>query len=242
MTERRFDLPDNDQIIEAYSKIADQFAAEAPASAYNAYYERPATLSLVGSVKNLRVLDVGCGPGIYSEWLLSRGAEVTAIDASPEMLRLADRRLGKRAALHLADLRKPLSFAQNESVDLIIAPLVFDSILDWRKLLSEMSRLLVRQGTLVFSVGHPMAEFDLSPTKRYFDTEYIEGEWTGYGVIVPSYRRPLQEIIDPLIETGFRIERLLEAQPTEECRRLAPEVYEKLSGRPWFLCIRARKS
>jgi hypothetical protein len=36
---------------------------------FNAYYERPATISLLGDVADLRVLEAGCGPGaLTSGW------------------------------------------------------------------------------------------------------------------------------------------------------------------------------
>ncbi len=42
-----------------------------------------------------RVLDAACGAGVYSEWLLSHGAEVIALDASPKMIELAKQRVGE---------------------------------------------------------------------------------------------------------------------------------------------------
>ncbi len=40
-------------------------------------------------LEGAQVLDVGCGGGLASEGLARRGAQVTAIDASPEMLKTA---------------------------------------------------------------------------------------------------------------------------------------------------------
>lgn len=64
--------------LEAYEKLAERYAALIDTKAENAYYERPATLSLLPDVKGKRVLDAGCGSGLYSEWLLDHGAEVEA--------------------------------------------------------------------------------------------------------------------------------------------------------------------
>ena len=238
------DLPptSDDRTVRAYDEIAERYALEAPTNAYNAEYERPATLSLLPDVRGLRVLDAGCGPGIYSEWLVSHGAAVVSVDASREMLRLAEQRLGAKVTIRFADLREPLSFIANGALDLVLAALVFDSIKDWRPLFSELGRILADNGLVVFSIGHPMAEFELSETKHYFDVELTQSEWTNYGVMVPSYRRPFQDVFDPLLENGFRIEKVLEPRPTEACERIAPRVYKKLNENPWFLCIRARKS
>jgi 2-polyprenyl-3-methyl-5-hydroxy-6-metoxy-1,4-benzoquinol methylase len=48
-----------------------------------------ATLSLLPDVNSRRVLDAGCGPGFYSEWLIEHGAEVVAVDAGLKMIELA---------------------------------------------------------------------------------------------------------------------------------------------------------
>jgi 2-polyprenyl-3-methyl-5-hydroxy-6-metoxy-1,4-benzoquinol methylase len=70
---------------EAYDTLADAYASRVDTKPRNAYYERPATLSLIGEVAGKRILDAGWGPGVYSEWLLDKGAEVTAIDANEIM-------------------------------------------------------------------------------------------------------------------------------------------------------------
>ena len=53
-------------------------------------HHRPATLELCGDVRDLRVFDAGCGPGLYAEELIARGArEVEGVDASVTMVALA---------------------------------------------------------------------------------------------------------------------------------------------------------
>jgi hypothetical protein len=53
----------------------------------------------------------------------------------------------------------------------------------------------------------------------YFEIESVEKEW---GIEIPYYRRPLSEMIDPLLETGFHIDGLVESQPTEESLFVEP--------------------
>jgi len=62
--------------VDAYEILAEAYASVVETKPHNPYYERPATLSLLPEIKGKRVLDAACGPGIYSEWLLSRGAAV----------------------------------------------------------------------------------------------------------------------------------------------------------------------
>jgi SAM-dependent methyltransferase len=95
-----------------YEQFADRYAARIETKPHNAYYERPATLSLLPDVKDLHVLDAGCGPGIYTAWLLDHGAQVVAIDVTPRMVELTQQRVGSRAQVHCADLTQPLAFAR----------------------------------------------------------------------------------------------------------------------------------
>ncbi|MGB9736974.1 class I SAM-dependent methyltransferase [Chloroflexus sp.] len=95
---------------QAYDLLAERYAEQVLTKPHNAYYEHPAMLSLLLDVRGKCVLDAGCGPGIYSELLLDRGAEVVAVDANPKMVRLAQQRLQDRAQVFQADLGQPLTF------------------------------------------------------------------------------------------------------------------------------------
>jgi len=228
----------------AYGALAEAYAALVDSKPHNAYYERPATLSLLPDVKGKRVLDAGCGPGVYAEWLVSHGAEVVGLDVNEKMVQFARRRLQGRAQIVQANLEDPLDFLADASFDLVVSPLVMDYVRDWRKTFGEFYRILREGGHLVFSMEHPQAKFDLHrATSNYFEVELVEYEWRGFGITVrmPSYRRPLAEVINPLGEAGFVLERILEPLPTEEFKACSPQDYEELSRQPGFLCIRAAK-
>jgi SAM-dependent methyltransferase len=168
---------------DAYDELADSYAEEVRESPYNAHMEFPATTSLLPAVAGERVLDAGCGTGVYTEWLLDQGAEVVGVDASEAMLAHAREQTGDRATFHQADLGKQLDVLEADAFDGVVSPLALGYVADWRQ--------------------------------------------------------PVGEIINPLLETGFRLERLLEPQPTEAFRQAWPERYEKESRYPVFVCVRA---
>jgi len=235
-------VKDKPVALDAYEKLADAYAALIDTKPHNAYLERPATLSLLPEVKDKRVLDAGCGPGVYSEWLEGHGANVVAVDASPRMVELAKKRLGN-LDVRLHDLRDPLDFLRDGSVDLVLAPLVMDYIEDWVPVLKEFNRVLVREGLFVFSMEHPFTKSLWHKSEDYFRVERVEWLWVGFGVPIsmPSFKRPLEAVVIPLSESGFIIEKILEPRPTLEFKEKLPEDYEKLSKQPGFMCVRARK-
>ena len=229
--------------LDAYEKLADAYAALIDTKPQNAYLERPTTLSLLPEVKGKRVLDAGCGSGVYSEWLERHGANVIAVDVSPRMVELAKKRL-QDLDVRLHDLRDPLDFLGDDSVDLVLAPLVMDYIEDWVPVLKEFNRILVREGLFVFSMEHPFTKSFWHKSDDYFKVERVELLWGGFGVPVsmPSFKRPLQAVVNSLSRSGFVIEKILEPRPTPEFKEKSPESYEKLSKQPGFMCVRARKS
>jgi SAM-dependent methyltransferase len=229
--------------LNAFEELAEAYAARVDTKAHNAYFERPATLSLLPDVAGKRVLDAGCGPGAYAEWLVEHEAEVFSIDVSPKMVQKAQERLGDRARVICADLSQPLDFLEDGSFDIVLSALTLDYIEDWGKVFNEFFRVLRVLGVLVFSAGHPAADFNFRDMESYFETELLQQTWRGFGkpVVVPNYRRPLGAMLNPLVETGFSIDHILEPQPLEQFKEQDPEDYERLLKRPNFTCFRAVK-
>ncbi len=240
------EVPNIDRPIaqEAYDQLAEAYAARVDTKAHNAYFERPATLSLLPDVNGKHVLDAGCGPGVYSEWLIEHGAQVTAFDVNHKMVAAAKQRIGDRADIRVADMEKPFDFLLDEDFDLVISALALDYVLDWRKTFREFNRVLRPGGVFVYSNEHPVIKYiDHQEETNYFQTEKVEYVWRGFGpeVKVPSYRRPIGEMINPLIETGFILDHILEPVPIPKFKEVRPHDYDELHRIPNFVCFRAIK-
>jgi len=228
-----------------YDQLAEAFAARVDTKAHNAHYERPATQSLLPPVAGQRVLDAGCGPGVYCEWLTAHGASVVGIDSSPKMVALAQRRLGGRAEIRRADLGQPLSAFESATFDGVLSALVLDYVRDWGLVLGEFRRVLKGGGWLVFSVEHPLFQFAEQPNNGdYFATEAVDRRWNWPElkgpVNLPQFRRPLGAMTGALLGAGFDLERILEPQPQPEFRLLEPDEYARLMRRPLFICFQAK--
>ncbi len=228
---------------EAYQKLADDYARLVETKPHNAYYERPATLALLPDVDGKDVLDAGCGPGVYAKELIKRGARVVSVDASDRMIELARERLGPDAAIQQVDLSQPLSMFDDGQFDLVLAPLCLDYIADWLSVFREFLRVLRPGGYFVLSAGHPSFDAEYYSTNNYFTVEAVQCVWKGFGtrVMMPSFRRSMQEFLNPVAESGFVLERISEPLPTDQFRAADPKRFKELMHRPGFLLLRARK-
>lgn len=243
-------MPDSESQFN-YDEIAEAYAAGVDSAPLNAYYERPATLSLLPDVVGAHVLDAGCGSGFYAEQLIRLGASVIAVDGSPEMARHAESRLAQlgllesggegraRVSVYTADLTQPLSFIDSASVDGVLSALVLHYLKDWGPTLSEFRRVMKPGGWLVLSTHHPATEALRYEVADYFVTEMVEDYWSWVGK-VRFYRRPLTAITGALTDAGFVIDRVVEPRPSDWFRDAEPEAYSRLLKQPEFLILRAR--
>jgi len=90
--------------------------------------EEPEVDRALGNVRDLDVLDVGAGTGRHAIRIAERGARVTAVDFSDEMLAKARQKLGADKVRWLAhDVVRPLPFGAN-SFDRVLSALVLEHI------------------------------------------------------------------------------------------------------------------
>ncbi|MEL6371115.1 MAG: class I SAM-dependent methyltransferase [Pseudomonadota bacterium] len=235
--------------LEAYELLAQAYADIAETKAENGYNEHPAIRSIIGSVDGLTVLDAGCGPGFLARDLAKKGAlHVTGVDISPAMIDIAHNRLAAekftKTTLLIADLGSNLPF-DDERFDLIVSSLAIDYVFDWSVPLGEFFRILKPSGRLVFSVQHPISAYRWFQPPSAFGVHYCEAPWKGFTkdpIVVPDYYRSFDEMINPLLAAGFRLNRLHETKPIEALKDVDPQKYIRGSTFPTFMVIDATKA
>lgn len=223
-----------------YRDYADVYAAFAETSLTNASYERPAMLKLAGDLDGKRVLELGCAAGGLTARLIERGADVLALDREPGLVDRARQRLGERARFQVTDLEEPLDIVPTASMDVVVASLVLHYLRDWKPLLTELHRILLPGGPLIFSIHHPITGWALSDHADYHRTELIHEDWNWDGLPVTAgmYRRPLSDVFDSLRSAGFTIDIIDEPLP-EPVNDGDQRVMNVLATQPVFLFVRA---
>ena len=117
--------------------------------------EMAAVLELLAPLEGKRVLDAGCGDGAYSLAATERGAFVTGVDVSAEMLAAAQARSAARGVK--VDWRQGDVLAlpfPDASFDLAIAITVLCLVSDPQRAVRELARVLVPGGRLVIGDLH----------------------------------------------------------------------------------------
>jgi SAM-dependent methyltransferase len=175
-------------------------------------------------VRNKRILDVGCGPGFYSNFLASLGANVIGIDPNPEYIKIANTNSSnKNVRFRVSDIGsgRDLEHLKSNYFDIIIFQdaLLFyfiphDNIkLDTiTKVLSELKRALKPNG--LFYVTEPHGVFQFSPWLGEIDRPFTV--LTEYRNKIYGITPNLSQITEEFYKVGLQIKRILEPDVSSE--------------------------
>jgi ubiquinone/menaquinone biosynthesis C-methylase UbiE len=116
----------------------------------------------------LDILEIGCGTGKNTEYLLTKAKELIGADFSTEMLALAKAKIAaENVEFRHLDLRERWEFPEN-SFDLITCSLALEHIENIDFVFSEAGRVLRPGGKFYFGELHPFKQYQGS--KARFET------------------------------------------------------------------------
>jgi malonyl-CoA O-methyltransferase len=171
-----------------------------PTRAAAAAYLRAQPISFNGA----RVLELGCGTGLDTQWLAERAAEVIALDFSPGMLAVARRRLDAHNVRFTAhDISKRLP-VDDGRIDLVVASLVLEHLRDLRPLFAEVRRVLRPGGMFLMCELHPYRQL-MGAQARFVDPATQEEE------VIEAYPHTIAEFVDVALATDLALVRIDEA-------------------------------
>jgi SAM-dependent methyltransferase len=197
-------------------------AHRASSSSANEVLDRPVIEDLIGDVRGLDILDLGCGLGEFGAWLLAKGcASYTGLDGSERMITAAKTALeGTPGQLIEGDIRT-WDYPRSK-FDLVVSRLALHYVEDLKDPLSAIHRALRDSGRVVFSVEHPVITSSDESSRtggkrgswivdRYFETGRRQTRWMGSEV--SKYHRTVEDYFSLVQQAGFTVESLRESRP-----------------------------
>ena len=103
------------------------------------------------NIRNLKILDVGCGGGIICEPLARLGAKVTGIDFAPNNI-IAAKIHSKKNKLKINYINKDIEKSKlDEKFDIILMFEVLEHLDNWKKTIKNIKKNLNKNGLIIIS-------------------------------------------------------------------------------------------
>ncbi len=215
----------------SWNIIAEHYNRKYEISCDNIHYgplcPGEAKLSLLGDMKGLRVIDLGCGGGQNAVALSKMGAEVTAIDFSGKQIKQAE----LLAKLNNVDIDfqvsdiESLSSFESQSFDIAISACAISFVKNIKRAFKGVHRILKSSAIFALSDMNPL-QYILDETDDgvMFNTPYpqkpllLKWSWE-FEAIKRSpgfqhYVRPISAYHNSLVDAGFMVRKMLEPKST----------------------------
>ena len=224
--------------------------------------EMPAVLSLVPSLSQADVLDLGCGSGRFAFEFEKMGAKtVIGIDFSDEMIDLANKKkeqMASSVSFFVKDASQ-LDFKE-EKFDFIFSSTLLHFIEDIKTLLQSLYKLLKKDGQVILSLIHPSfsAHYPIEKADHSFPESgdwqfrYLDHSRRAYvqpwlslnddfeNELCVSYHHTLADYFQAILSAGFQIDELVEPNPPESWRRNHPKQYHTYIKNPTYLILKLK--
>ena len=159
-------------------------------------------LSIVPELTGTRILELGHGPGHLQAALLEKGVQVTGLDKSPQMSRLAFRRLKTRLFPNFTP-----ALVNGDAFHLPFAEGTFDHVvatfptnyITARETLAEVYRVLSPSGRIVVVPGARLV------TPRGVAQRFAVGIFRVFGLSADWNQRAYDWFVVPIQRAGFEV-------------------------------------
>lgn len=222
----------------------------------------PGALKLLDPKKGEKIIDVGCGQGVFCRELAVMGAQVVGIDASKKLIDLAKKRSGEKFNIHyrVADAGD-IEGIQDSTFDAACSILAIQNMENLDAVAKETARVLKKNGRLIWVLNHPCFRiprqsgwgFDEKRKLQYRRIDRYMTEMkipiqmhpgSAPGVHTWTFHRPLSAYFDRLGSLGFAVTKLEEWTSKRQSRPGLKAKAENTAREeiPLFLAISAVKT
>ena len=142
-------------------------------------------------------LEIGCGTGKNTAWLVSKVESMVAVDLSDKMLETAKSKIKSANVKFIqADINSEWDFLNGETFDLATFSLVLEHIEDLNKIFEKLKKVVRAEGYVYIGELHPFKQY--SGTKARFET--ADGLQ-----IVTCFTHHISDFTLAASKTGFRV-------------------------------------
>lgn len=236
---------DNERFFEEYAKMPR--SRDGLSAAGEWHQLKPLFPLLAGKT----VLDLGCGYGWHCRFAAEQGAvKVLGLDLSRKMIEEANRRNAEKRIEYRVCGIEEYEYPENKW-DCVVSNLALHYIEDIDKIFQKVYRTLKPGGNFLFNIEHPVFTAGVGQDWVYtaegkpqywpIDNYFIPGERSTHflGCEVVKQHHTLTQIMMGLLDNGFELEAVKEAEPPEEMMHI-PGMKDELR-RPMMLLVKAKK-
>ena len=183
--------------------------------------DRKATIETLSKYEFKNVVELGCGTGKNTEWLITKAKFIIGLDFSQEMLNKARNKItSDKIRFQQADLKKPWNI-ENNFADLITCSLTLEHIKDLDFIFNQAYEKIKSGGKFFISELHPARQY-LGSKAKYETENGIEE--------LEVYVHHLSEYLQAAERNSFKLVKINEwfdNQPENEVPRLISFVFLK---------------
>jgi len=218
-----------DTSTESWNNLSEEWCEIAPENETRKHFIMPYMLDLIGDIRGLRILDLGCGEGGYARELTRRGGHVVAVDCAEFSIQYAMKKAidEKVDVTHYVRNSNDLYGIEDNSFDLILCSMMLMDCEDLDGTLKEVNRVLKSNGNLYASVLHPcftgknIGRQDKGMNRKVIVEDYFSPKV--YSQALPGGRkkvvwrhRTFEDYIKLFVKNGLNIVDLNEGRPNDE--------------------------
>lgn len=178
--------------------------------------------SMLEGTRFSKIIELGCGTGKNTEWLINVCDSLLGVDFSSEMLSKAKSKIdSNKVKFKQADLTKEWRFADNSS-DLITCSLILEHIENLEFIFSEVYKTLNDNGIFYICELHPFKQYSGSKARFEINSEVVKLE---------TYTHHISEYLESAKKNNFKLLELdewFDEDDKEGIPRLISFLFQKL--------------
>ena len=142
-------------------------------------------------------LEIGCGTGKNTAWLITQAKQVLAVDLSEEMLAKAKKKINSPKVTFIqADITKDWSFTGGNQFDLATFSLVLEHIENLDAIFAQLKKVMQPNGMVYIGELHPFKQYNGSKA-RFETSEGVQ--------IVNCFNHHITDFTEAARNNGFEL-------------------------------------